>query len=240
MPSSPNGPWRTGKATSQPSSPPAGRIATSSPPASQRPSRSISTSTTSWPGGAQARRRPRRRSAARRRARTSARRRSPRPSSSSRASSSCSVGRRSVVGGGRGRRLGLGEHADDDRHPVAAAHPRCRRGGACSSTRPSSCGVVGRPARPRRPPSPRLPRLARAESSDCPTTSGTITEPAPRRDDDRHLIAAQELGAGRRVLVDHRALGLVGVAGVDVRDQPEPARAAPRPPPAGRRPGPGA
>ena len=49
VPSSPNGPWRTGKATSTPSRPPAGRRESSVPSRSQRPSRSIRIRSTSWP-----------------------------------------------------------------------------------------------------------------------------------------------------------------------------------------------
>ena len=49
VPSSPNGPWRTGNATSTPSRPPAGRRESSVPSRSQRPSRSIRIRSTSWP-----------------------------------------------------------------------------------------------------------------------------------------------------------------------------------------------
>ena len=134
----------------------------------------------------------------------------------------------------RGRRLGLDEVADDDRHR-SPAWTRDPADGACSSTRPSSrrssvsCSTTSTlEARGSR-------AMRSAASSDWPTTSGTITEPAPVETTIVTVSPRSSLEPGRRVLVDHRALGLVGVAGVDVRDQPELARAAPRRPPAGRR-----
>ena len=147
--------------------------------------------------------------------------RSPRPS---RSQPRWRASRRTVVGVevvevGRWSALGLGEHADDDRHLVAAAEPRARRSAPGAITRPSSlrssvsCSTTSTVSA----------ATGEAGRAPCPRTarsrSGTTTVPAPFGDDDRHLVAAQQLRPRSGSWPITRALGLVGVAGVDVRDQ---------------------
>ena len=168
VPSSPNGPCRTGNTTSAPSSPPPGVSATGAPSHDQRPSRATSTATTSWPAALQPRPHRRGRGAARRRARRSGRRRAPR-----RDAASCRrrppgvvgvVGRRSASASGARRRSA----------PARRPSPACRTVGVWSSTIPSSLGsVVSR--KEVRGSRPAAVSVSLASCAPCPSRSGTTT-----------------------------------------------------------------
>ena len=180
VPSSPNGPCSTGKATSAPSSPPAGSSATGARRRGvQRPSRSMQhRRTTSWPASREARRATD--AAGRERdlvLAASGRRRGPRPSRDapgvSSSASACSVGGSST--------------ADDDHDRRALVEPASPGRGRC----------VRRPRRPRSGRSTvRLRRPASSPASlerrSCALVLGQADRrparpPAARRrrDDDR-------------------------------------------------------
>ena len=220
VPSSPNGPWRTGNATSQPSSPPAGRISTSSPAASPAPVARRSAPRPPRARRRAGRRRPRRRSAARPRARTTARLRSPPPSSSSRGR-----GRR----GGRGRRsswwcsswssVGLAEDADDDRHRVTRVGPRrrppapARARGRPRCDRSVSCSITSTPspaAGERRPlPRPRSGRRRRGSTADPAPLETTIVTVSPL-----HGAATRPAAPGRSPVPSGSSASRVSTFGI--------------------------
>ena len=216
MPSSPKGPCRTGKATSQPSSPPAGAQLDLA----------------------------RRRRASGRRARSAPRPPRGPPSRRPAATEAPGLQRDLVLGGAPaadhrdlhrrlrpGRRswssVGGSTSSGSTNSPttivtVSPARSRVPGAGAWSSTRPSSdcssvsCSIdVDAEARgsqqvvARRPPT-------------GPRRSGTITEPAPVETMIVTRSPRSSSEPGARVLADHRALGLVGVARVDVDDEAEP------------------
>ena len=222
MPSSPNGPWSTGNATSQPSSPPAG--AQLDLLAARESSARRARSGPRRPRG----RRPRSprgdRGAGAQRDLVLAEERPPLSHRDPHQGVDGVVVRgRRRRGGGRAVVVGrLLEDADEDRDRVAGVGARARRAGACSSTRPSWRSVGGRLLDHVERPRPSRWRSQRAWSCRARRRrSGDHAEPAPFETTIVTVSPLHARSARSAALVDHLALGL-GRARccVDVRDQP--------------------
>ena len=132
-----------------------------------------------------------------------------------------------------GRRLRLDELADEDRHRVALAEPGARR--------PAPGRARGRPRCSTSVSwlddvdvEPAALELRRSPCRSAgPTTFGHDHRAGAGGDDDRHRVASLQLASPPAGLWSITgALGLVGVAGVDVGDEARGRRARPRRPPA--------